>query len=130
MNKFEIILRSPRAFGGFEELTADDDEEIWCGIAKHYSNVSRDLPGKERINIQIDWSGLGKGTVRRFTNISTAHHATHGTPMGTRISGSLIEEATADFRMVNSFMIFLTVPILPFRVAPATLGKIFRIFHL
>jgi hypothetical protein len=30
--------------------------------------------------------------------------------MGARLSGSLTEEVTVDFRMVDSFMIFLTAP--------------------
>src|SRR5581483_9984202 len=66
----------------------------------------------------------------RFANISTAHHTTHRTPLGIRISGSLVVEATADFRMVDSFMIFLAAPTCRARAdRGGTRGSFLRLFR-
>ena len=51
-----------------------------------------------------DWA---KAMAERFANISTANHATHRTPIGTRVTGYLSVETNADFRLVDSLMIFL-----------------------
>jgi hypothetical protein len=59
------------------------------------------IPGHDE-----DWA---KAMAGRFANTSTANNTTHRIPMGTLIFGSLTVKATANFRLIDSFIIFLTI---------------------